>query len=72
MREADLTLDIPAIYQQVKSDYEKIRQVAATNAPTKTTSGVLLEIRTKGQKGSSTYAFYARKPFVNILLGITK
>ncbi len=35
-------------------------------------TGELIQIRTKGQKNSSTYAFYATKHFVNILLGLNK
>lgn len=37
-----------------------------------TISGELIQIRTKGQKNSRTYAFYAKTNFVNILLGLNK
>lgn len=72
VRPADVSLETATVYNQVRRDYELIRDFLKTDAPLQTVSGQLLQIRTKGQKGSATYAFYARKPFVNILLGINK
>ena len=69
---ADISWHYEPIYRQVQQDYEKIRAELAQGGPLRTISGELIQIRTKGQKNSRTYAFYATKRFVNILLGISK
>ena len=72
VRPADISMDAAAIYRQVKQDYEKIQEELTRGEPLHTISGELLQIRTKGQKNSRTYAFYAKTNFVNILLGLNK
>ncbi len=69
---ADISLHVEPIYRQVEKDYEMIRQTLASGERLHTISGELIQIRTKGQKNSNTYAFYAKTKFVNILLGLTK
>ena len=72
VRPADISMEAAAIYRQVKQDYELIRQELSKGQPLHTISGELIQIRTKGQKNSHTYAFYAKTNFVNILLGLNK
>ncbi len=72
VRPADISMEAAGIYRQVKGDYEKIREVLSSGEPLHTISGELIQIRTKGQKNSHTYAFYAKTNFVNILLGLNK
>ena len=69
---ADLSMNAPALYRQVERDYELIRQTLSETATPRTTSGELIQIRTKGQKDSRSYAFYAKTRFVNILIGLSK
>ena len=69
---ADISWHFEPIYRQVEKDYEMIRQILALGGPLHTVSGELIQIRTKGQKNSNTYAFYAKTKFVNILLGLNK
>ena len=69
---ADISWHIEPIYRQVEKDYEMIRRILALGGPLHTISGELIQIRTKGQKNSHTYAFYAKTNFVNILLGLNK
>ena len=69
---ADISWHFEPIYRQVEKDYETIRKELAEGKPLHTISGELIQIRTKGQKNSSTYAFYAKTRFVNILLGLNK
>ena len=69
---ADISWHVEPIYRQVEKDYEMIREKLAQGGPLRTISGELIQIRTKGQKNSNTYAFYAKTNFVNILLGLNK
>ena len=69
---ADISWHFEPIYRQVEKDYEMIRERLAQDEPLHTISGELIQIRTKGQKNSNTYAFYAKTRFVNILLGLNK
>jgi len=72
VRPADISMEAAAIYRQVKQDYEMIRHTLSLGGPLHTISGEFIQIRTKGQKNSHTYAFYAKTNFVNILLGLNK
>jgi site-specific DNA-methyltransferase (adenine-specific) len=72
VRPADISMESAGIYRQVQHDYEMIREILARGASLHTISGELIQIRTKGQKNSNTYAFYATTRFVNILLGLNK
>jgi len=72
VRAADISMQTAGIYQQVEKDYELIRRALKPGERPHTVTGQLIQIRTKGQKNSSTYAFYATKHFVNILLGLNK
>ena len=69
---ADISFQVEPIYRQVEKDYEMIRHRLAQGEALHTISGELIQIRTKGQKNSNTYAFYATTRFVNILLGLNK
>ncbi len=69
---ADISFQVEPIYRQVEKDYEMIRGRLAQGEALHTISGELIQIRTKGQKNSNTYAFYATTRFVNILLGLNK
>jgi len=69
---ADISWQVEPIYRQVEKDYEMIREKLAQGGPLRTISGELIQIRTKGQKNSNSYAFYAKTKFVNILLGLNK
>ena len=70
---ATFDLDDPLIYEQVKNDYNVIRERIITQGFDKLTGsmGVLIQPRTKGPgHGSTSRAFYARTRFVaHILLG---
>ena len=75
VREADISVDIPLIYNQVRDDYEFIRETLRTNGFQALSGkmGKLVQPRTKGAgHGSTSRAFYARTQFVNILLGLNK
>ena len=66
-------LDDPAIYNQVKADYDEVRAVIKTCGFEALTGrmGTLVQPRTKGPgHGSRSRAFYARKKFVAMILGI--
>lgn len=68
-------LSDPRIYQQVKSDYEEVRQCIITHGPERLTGrmGVLVQPRTKGPGyGSQTRAFYARKQFIDTMLHLSE
>ncbi len=67
-------LDNPAIYQQVKADYNVVRNTIKQNGFDALTGkmGVLVQPRTKGPgHGSTSRAFYARKNFVAHILGLS-
>lgn len=75
VREADISVEVPLIYNQVREDYEQIRQTLREKGfgALSGTMGKLVQPRTKGAgHGSTTRAFYARTQFVNILLGLNK
>jgi DNA mismatch repair protein MutH len=70
---AEFDLNDPEIYTQVKADYDLVRQTIKTQGFSALTGrmGVLVQPRTKGAgHGSTSRAFYARKEFVEKLLGI--
>ncbi len=70
---ATFNLDDPEIYDQVKEDYEEVRTVIRTRGFDALTGrmGVYVQPRTKGPgHGSRSRAFYARKQFVAIILGL--
>lgn len=68
---ASFDLDNPQIYEQVKADYNLVRETIITQGFSKLsgTMGQLVQPRTKGPKGSKSRAFYARTSFVAHILG---
>jgi len=67
-------LDNPAIYQQVKADYNIAKNTIKQKGFDALTGkmGVLVQPRTKGPgHGSTSRAFYARKKFVAHILGVS-
>jgi DNA mismatch repair protein MutH len=67
-------LDDQNIYNQVRDDYELVRRTIGKKGFEALTGkmGVLVQPRTKGAgHGSTSRAFYARKGFVALILGIT-
>lgn len=71
VRPADLSLDIPIVYEQVRCDYEEMRAHLKNGGAPKSEMGRLIQSRTKGAgHGSVSRAWYARTGFVNQLLGI--
>lgn len=67
-------LDNPAIYQQVKADYNIAKNTIKQKGFNALTGkmGVLVQPRTKGPgHGSTSRAFYARKKFVAHILGVS-
>jgi DNA mismatch repair protein MutH len=72
---AEFDLDNPAIYKQVKEDYEAIRQTIRTKGIQLLTgeTGRYIQARTKGRgHGSTSHAFYARAVFVAQILNLQK
>jgi len=72
---AEFDLDDPKIHEQVKDDYEMIRQrIRATGIDSVNGDlGRLVQARTKGRgHGSTTRAFYARPIFVAHILNLQK
>jgi len=72
---AEFDLNNPKIHEQVKADYETIRQrIRATGIDSVTGDlGKLVQARTKGRgHGSNTRAFYARPIFVAHILNLQK
>jgi DNA mismatch repair protein MutH len=72
---AEFDLDDPKIHEQVKDDYETIRQrIRATGIDSVNGDlGKLVQARTKGRgHGSTTRAFYARPIFVAHILNLQK
>lgn len=66
-------LNDTAIYDQVKADYDLVSKTIQTQGFDALTGkmGNLIQPRTKGPGyGSTTRAFYARKPFVAMILGL--
>ncbi len=73
MKVSTFDLDNPAIYQQVKADYNIVRNTIKQKGFDALTGkmGVLVQPRTKGPgHGSTSRAFYARKNFVAHILGL--
>ena len=71
---ASFDLDDPAILDQVRCDYELVRETIRTKGFIALTGamGVLVQPRTKGPgHGSISRAFYARPGFVAKILGMT-
>ena len=69
---ASFDLDNPQIYEQVKADYNLVRETIITQGFSSLTGkmGILVQPRTKGQgHGSTSRAFYARTKFVAHILG---
>ena len=67
------SLDEPKIYNQVQEDYEEVRNAIRMKGFNSLTGkmGVLVQPRTKGTgHGSTSRAFYARKGFVGMILGL--
>lgn len=73
VKTADLSLEIPIVYERVRADYEEMREVLRGGGEPKSRMGTLIQSRTKGAgHGSISRAWYARTGFVNLLLGIGK
>jgi DNA mismatch repair protein MutH len=73
VRVASFNLDVPAIYDQVKADYDEVRYVIGHSGFDSLTGrmGTFVQPRTKGPgHGSRSRAFYARKCFVAHILGL--
>ena len=69
---AEFDLSDPEIYQQVRADYELVRETIIQDgfSALSGSMGVLVQPRTKGPgHGSVSRAFYARIPFVARILG---
>lgn len=69
---ASFDLDNPEIYEQVRADYNLVRETIRTQGFSSLTGkiGKLVQPRTKGQgHGSTSRAFYARTSFVAHILG---
>ena len=69
---AEFDLSDPEIYQQVRADYELVRETIIRDgfSALSGSMGVLVQPRTKGPgHGSVSRAFYARAPFVARILG---
>lgn len=74
MKVSTFDLNNPAIYQQVKADYNIVRNTIKQKGFDALTGkmGVLVQPRTKGPgHGSTSRAFYARKIFVAHILGLS-
>ncbi|HVS83568.1 MAG TPA: MvaI/BcnI family restriction endonuclease [Pyrinomonadaceae bacterium] len=72
---AEFDLDNPKIHEQLKDDYETIRQRIRASGIDSVTGdlGKLVQARTKGRgHGSTTRAFYARPTFVAHILNLQK
>jgi DNA mismatch repair protein MutH len=73
MKVSTFDLDTPNTYQQVKADYDLVRDTIKHKGFDALTGkmGVLVQPRTKGPgHGSISRAFYARKNFVAHILGL--
>lgn len=72
---AEFDLDNPAIYKQVQTDYDQIREVIWLRGVQSLTGdyGKYVQARTKGRgHGSTSHAFYARPLFVAHILNLHK
>lgn len=73
IKAADLSLEIPTVYERVRADYEFMRAHLRHGGEPKSEMGSLIQSRTKGAgHGSVSRAWYARTGFVELLLGIGK
>ncbi|MFH1549109.1 MAG: MutH/Sau3AI family endonuclease [Planctomycetota bacterium] len=75
VRVATFDLGNRRLYDQIKSDYEEVRTSIRSSGFNSLTGkmGRLVQPRTKGPgHGSRTRAFYARKPLVSHILGLSK
>jgi hypothetical protein len=73
IKAADLSLEVPTVYERVRADYEDMRTVLKDGGVPKSAMGSLIQSRTKGTgHGSVSRAWYGRTQFVNLLLGIGK
>ena len=73
VRAADISLAEAFVYEQVRADYETMREVLRSGEHPASKLGVLIQSRTKGAgHGSISRAWYGRTRFVNLLLGIGK
>ncbi len=66
-------LDDPDIYEQVRQDYELIRETIRTQGfdAVHSAMGVLIQARTKGAgHGTTSRAFYARTSFVKLIFDL--
>lgn len=73
VRVGTFDLNNPEIYNQVKADYDLVRRTIEQEGFEALTGkmGVLVQPRTKGPgHGSTSRAFYARKGFVTLILGL--
>jgi hypothetical protein len=73
IRVSTFDLDNPTIYQQVKADYDIVRETIKNKGFQALTGkmGILVQPRTKGPgHGSTSRAFYARKGFVTKILDL--
>ena len=67
----EFDIDSPEIFNQIKADYELVRQTIKTKGFPALTGkmGVLIQPRTKGSgHGSTSRAFYARTSFLNKII----
>jgi len=58
------------LHEGVFRDYDDIRNAVQNNRPLSGKMGELIQPRTKGPRGSSSRAFYARKPLVRHFVGL--
>ena len=65
-------LDDPEFYNQVKADYDLVREVISTQGFPALTGemGKYIQPRTKGARGSTSRAFYARTYFLKKILSL--
>jgi hypothetical protein len=74
MRVVSFNLTDRSIYEQIRQDYEEVRNCIIQDGFSCLTGamGVLVQPRTKGPgHGSTSRAFYARAGFVKRILGLT-
>jgi hypothetical protein len=73
VKAADLSLEVPTVFERVRADYEAMRESLRSGGEPRSHMGALIQSRTKGAgHGSVSRAWYARTGFVNLLLGIGK
>jgi hypothetical protein len=59
-----LKKDYPVFWEQIKLDYETIREYAKKGTKLTASQGILMQTRTKGSANSTTRAFYLLAPLV--------